>query len=372
MHDMKAIVFDHFGPPENLVMRTLPIPEPQTGEVRIRVRAFGINSAEAHMRAGDWGEVAPVTGIECVGEVDCDPERLLPIGQCVAAACGGLGRTRNGSYAEYVVVPRSNTFVLDPILPWAELATLPESYSTAWIALFDNLRLNRGHVLLVRGATSALGQAAVNLAVGAGATVLATTRHEHRAPLLTALGAARVLVDDGKLSDEVRRQCPAGIDGVLEIVGARTIRDSLRMPRKGGSVCYVGFLGGMGAIDGFDPIVDLPSGVNLNFFASAFALGTDAYPASSVPLREIVEKAAAGIYQAKPVSVFSFDDIREAHRRLESGAAGGKMVVLVSCLSDDPDPHSLAVQTRRARHFRDSRYRMGGTPSSTPTSSPCT
>jgi NADPH:quinone reductase-like Zn-dependent oxidoreductase len=328
--DMKAIVFDAFGPPENLVIRILPLPEPGDGEVRIRVRAFGINSAETHMRAGEWGEVAPVTGIECVGDVDLDPSGTLPTGQCVAAVCGGMGRSRNGSYAEYVVVPRSNVFVLDPILPWPELAALPESYSTAWIALFDNLRLEPGHTLLVRGATSALGQAAINLAVAAGATVLATTRDERKAPLLRALGASRVLKENGNLCPEVRHLYPAGLDGVLEIVGAGTIRDSLRMPRRGGSVCFVGFLGGMGAIDGFNPIADLPSGVNLNFFASAFVLGTEAYPLSSIPLREIVAKAAAGIYQAKPASVFSFQDIREAHRHVESGDAGGKVVVLVS------------------------------------------
>jgi NADPH:quinone reductase-like Zn-dependent oxidoreductase len=326
---MRAIVFDAFGPPENLVIRNLPMPEPTNEEVRIRVRAFGINSAEGHMRAGEWGVVAPVTGIECVGDVDLDPRGSLSAGQCVAAVCGGLGRTRNGSYAEYVAVPRSNVFVLDRVLPWAELAALPESYSTAWIALFDNLRLERGHTLLIRGATSALGQAAINLAVEVGATVLATTRHESKASLLKALGASQVLIDDGNLSGEVRRLYPAGVDGVLEIVGVSTIRDSLRMPRRGGSVCFVGFLGGMGAIEGFNPIVDLPSGVNLNFFASAFVLGSEAYPLSGIPMREIVAKAAAGVYQAKPVGVLPFENVREAHTRLESGDAGGKMVVLV-------------------------------------------
>jgi NADPH:quinone reductase-like Zn-dependent oxidoreductase len=254
---------------------------------------------------------------------------MLNSGQCVAAVCGGMGRARNGSYAEYVVVPRSNIFVLDVTLPWAELAALPESYSTAWIALFDNLRLERGHTLLIRGATSALGQAATNLAVEAGAAVLTTTRKSHNAALLEALGSSRVLVDDGHLDAEVRRLYPAGIDGVLDIVGASTIRDSLRMPRRGGSVCFVGFLGGMGPVDGFNPIVDLPSGVNLNFFASAFVLGSDAYPLSNIPMREIVAKAAAGVYQAKPVRVFRFDQVREAHHRLESGDAGGKMVALV-------------------------------------------
>jgi NADPH:quinone reductase-like Zn-dependent oxidoreductase len=326
---MKAVVFDAFGPPENLVLRSLPVPEPGDSDIRIRVRAFGLNSAEAHMRSGEWGEVAPVTGIECVGEVDLDPRGTLSTGQCVAAVCGGMGRTRNGSYAKYVVVPRANTFVLDPILPWAELAALPESYSTAWIALFDNLRLEHGQTLLIRGATSALGQAAINLAVAAGATVLATTRDERKAPLLGALGASQVLIDDGNLSAEVRRRYPAGIDGVLEIVGVKTLRDSLRMPRPGGSVCFVGFLGGMGALDAFNPIVDLPSGVSLNFFASAFVLGSEAYPLASIPLRDIVAKAAAGTYQAKPVRVFSFENLREAHHCLESGDAGGKMVVLV-------------------------------------------
>jgi NADPH:quinone reductase-like Zn-dependent oxidoreductase len=326
---MKAVVFDTFGPPENLIFRTLPIPEPGDGDIRIRVRAFGLNSAEAHMRAGEWGEVAPVTGIECVGEVDLDPSGTLPTGQCVAAVCGGMGRSRNGSYAEYVVAPRSNIFVLDPVLPWADLAALPESYSTAWIALFDNLRLEHGHTLLIRGATSALGQAAINLAVATGATVLATTRDQRKAPLLEALGVSQILIDDGNLSANVRGRYPAGIDGVLEIVGVTTLRDSLRMPRRGGSVCFVGFLGGMGAIDAFNPIVDLPSGVNLNFFASAFVLGTEAYPLANIPLPEIVAHAAAGTYQAKPVRVFPFEDIQAAHRRLESGDAGGKLVVLL-------------------------------------------
>jgi NADPH:quinone reductase-like Zn-dependent oxidoreductase len=327
--EMKAIVFDAFGPPENLVLRSLPIPAPGDGEIRIRVRAFGLNSAEAHMRSGEWGEVAPVTGIECVGEVDLDPSAALSPGQCVAAVCGGMGRGRNGSYAEYVVVPSSNIFVIDPILPWAELAALPESYSTAWIALFVNLRLEPGHTLLIRGATSALGQAAINLAVAGGATVLATTRDERKVPLLQALGVSQVLIDDGNLSAEVRRQYPAGIDGVLEIVGVKTLRDSLQMPRRGGSVCFVGFLGGMGVIDAFNPIIDMPSGVNLNFFASAFVLGSEAYPLASIPLHDIVANAAAGIYQAKPACVLAFENIQEAHRRLESGDAGGKIVVLV-------------------------------------------
>jgi NADPH:quinone reductase-like Zn-dependent oxidoreductase len=96
---------------------------------------------------------------------------------------GGLGRTRNGSYAEYTCVPSTNIFRLETKLPWEELAAIPESYATAWSCLFENLRLAKGQVLVVRGGTSALGQAALNIAVDTGATVLASTRSEVKGKL---------------------------------------------------------------------------------------------------------------------------------------------------------------------------------------------
>ena len=99
--------------------------------------------------------------------------------------------------------------------------------------------------------------------------------------------------------------------------------------RVKGRVCQAGFLGGLGPVDQFLPIVDMPSGVQFSFFGS-FEVGTDAYPLSAIPLQEIVSKVEAGTYKAKPARVFAFEEISEAHRIMEAGQAGGKLVVKVA------------------------------------------
>src|SRR5690242_4711202 len=156
------------------------------------------------MRSGAWGTVAQVTGIECAGTVQADPNGRLAAGAPVVAILGGMGRTRNGSYAELVTVPATNVVAVNSSLGWAELAAVPEVYATAWNGLFGNLDMRPGERVLVRGATSSLGQAAVNLAVDHGARVLATTRNPAHAPLLKELGAEDVLIDDGHLATQIR------------------------------------------------------------------------------------------------------------------------------------------------------------------------
>jgi D-arabinose 1-dehydrogenase-like Zn-dependent alcohol dehydrogenase len=89
---------------------------------------------------------------------------------------GGLGRTINGSYAEYTRVGASNVALIESDLPWAELAAIPETYATAWTCLFRNLEIAGGQTLVIRGAASAFGQAALNMAVNASVRVIATTR----------------------------------------------------------------------------------------------------------------------------------------------------------------------------------------------------
>jgi NADPH:quinone reductase len=79
-------------------------------------------------------------------------------------------------------------------------------------------------------------------------------------------------------------------------------------------------------VPAFDPLVDMPSGVQLGFFASALAFGTPAAPLSDVPLQLMVDRAQAGVYRARPTRVFGFDELVEAHRLMESGEAGGKLV----------------------------------------------
>ena len=158
---MRAIVITGPGGPEVLRVRELPDPVPAEDEVLIRVEAFGVNHAETHMRKGEWPEATTVSGIECAGTVAADPSGRLAEGMTVVALMGGMGRTRNGSYAEYVAAPEANVVPVRTSLGWADLAAIPESYATAWSALTGNLELMPGQSLLVRGAASALGQAAV-------------------------------------------------------------------------------------------------------------------------------------------------------------------------------------------------------------------
>lgn len=323
---MRAILLKGFGGLDNLVYADIPKPRPKDGEVVIAVKGFGLNHAEMHMRRGEWAEAAEVSGIECVGIVDSCPSGEFPVGSKVAALMGGLGRTINGSYAEYTRVRVANVALIGSDLPWSDLAALPETYATAWTCLFRNLNLSAGQTLVLRGATSSFGQAALKMAVAAGARVIATTRSPKRIPMLENFGASRVELERPDLAAHIAEA--KEIDAVLDLVGNSTILDSLDMLRRGGAACLAGWLGGLDPIGDFNPLLRMASGVNLNFFGS-FVFGNPQFALSDVPLGDIARQVAEGKLDAKPVRVFSFDQIHEAHRMMESGGAGGKMVVVL-------------------------------------------
>lgn len=324
---MRAIVIKHYGGPEVLAIENRPLPVPTDSQVLIEVKAFGINHAEVYFRKGAWGDVAEISGIECVGVVKSDPSKRLSPGQKVLAIVGGMGRSLNGSYAEYAAVPASNVAAVETNLSWEHFAAVPESYATAWMCLFGNLSLEAGQTLMIRGASSALGQAAVNLAAHAGAQVLATTRNVERKTGLEALGAKEVAIEIARVCDRVRERHPQGIDAILDLVGNTTILESLSMLRRGGRACLAGFLGGGGPIGNLEPVFQIPSGRHLSVFASALVTGSVEFPLAEIPFQDIVDKVATGAYKAKPARVFEFMDIQEAHRLMESGSANGKIVV---------------------------------------------
>jgi NADPH2:quinone reductase len=323
---MKAIVIRQYGGPEQLVVRDLPEPEPESGHVIIEVKAFGVNHAETHMRQGQWPEISEVSGIECVGIVKADPDRRLSAGQKVVALMGGMGRTIRGSYAEYTNVPATNVLAIETNLPWEDLAAIPESYATAWTCLYGNLQLVAGQTLVIRGATSALGQAALNIAACADAHVIATTRSRDRFSKLEALGAKQAVLEGPDLSRRVRERHPDGVDAVLDLIGNSAVLDSLLTVRRGGRVCEAGWLGGLAPIASFNPMLQLPTGVHFSLFGS-FVFGAPQFPLSEVPLQTIVDRVAAGTYKAKPARVFRFAEIQDAHRLMESNQANGKIVV---------------------------------------------
>ena len=322
---MRAIVLEKFGGLDSLVYEDIPEPEPKTGHVVIEIKAFGLNHAELHMRRGEWAEAAKVSGIECVGLVKSCPGGEFPIGAKVVALMGGLGRTINGSYAEYTRAPASNVALIEADLPWAELAAIPETYATAWTCLFRNLEIKERQLLVIRGATSSFGQAALKMAVNAGVRVIATTRSAERFAMLEKLGAERCEVERRDLSKHIAEA--KKIDAVLDLVGNTVLLDSLAMLRRGGRSCMAGWLGGLDPVPDFNPLLQMASGVYLTFFAS-FAFGTPGFPVSDVPLQQIAADAAAGRLDVKPTRIFHFEEIREAHRVMEANEAKGKMVVV--------------------------------------------
>src|SRR5262245_3402649 len=128
---MRAIVRERFGGPEALVIKEIPDPVAKPGHVVIEIKAFGLNHAEMHMRRGEWAEAAEVSGIECVGTVKSCPGGEFAVGSKVAALMGGLGRSINGSYAEYTRVRVSNVALIESDMPWSQITALPETYATA-------------------------------------------------------------------------------------------------------------------------------------------------------------------------------------------------------------------------------------------------
>jgi NADPH:quinone reductase-like Zn-dependent oxidoreductase len=206
------------------------------------------------------------------------------------------------------------------------LAAIPESFGTAWWCLHKTLDVRDGHTLLVRGAASALGRAAISLASAAGVTVVATTRSAKKADRLRELGAANVLLEGAAFEETARREYPDRFDRVLDLLGNKVLRESLRLVKPRGELCLAGFLAGLDPIADFNPMLDLPSDVKLSFFGS-FMLGGTEYPALAIPMQEIVDGVAGGRYHAKPARVLAFEEIADAHRLVESNEVDGKVVM---------------------------------------------
>jgi NADPH2:quinone reductase len=270
-----------------------------------------------------------VLGIEAVGEVLEDPSGTLRVGQRVATAMGGLQFSRLGSYAEEVTVLRSNVVDLDGTsLSWEELAALPESYITVWGALGREVDRSAGQTLLVRGASSSVGQAAVVYAKARGLRVIATTRTIENAGRLKAIGADEVVIDSGDIADQLRSAVPEGIDIALEVVGASTVRDTLKALKPFGTTVVIGLLGGPPVLENLHLMNDLPGATRLAFFPSGL-FGTPSLPASEAPLKWIANRLETGAMPSLRVQTFDFDAVPRAHSLIESDRALGKLVVLV-------------------------------------------
>lgn len=322
---MRAWIIDEPGGPEQLELREVAAPAPVEGEVVIRVRAFGLNRSEWFTRRGDSPSVTfpRVLGIECVGEVVAAPGTDLLPGQRVAAMMGGMGRAFDGSYAEFTRVPRQHVFPLSTTLDWAKLGALPEMLQTTHGSLFHALEIDRAKTLLIRGGTSSIGLAALALSKRAGLDVISTTRSKDKVAFLRDAGADHVVLEAASIRDVVRERVPAGVDRVLELIGASTLLDSLQCAAPRGIVCMTGILGGAWVLDRFEPMVDIPTGVKLTAYSGGSGDITTAQLQAYVTL---VEQGALRVTVGQ---TFAFEALREAHRVMDESSANGKLVVVV-------------------------------------------
>ena len=306
-------------------IQEVPQPEIRPGWVLIKVKAFGLNRSELFTRRGDSpGVTFPrIQGIECVGIVENDPTNTYPKGQQVAAIMGGMGRFFNGGYAEYTSVPIDIVFPFESSLPWSVLGAIPEMFQTVSGSLKQALEIQPGEALLIRGGTSSIGMLACQLAKTEGLAVISTTRNPGKKQALIDNGADHVIIDDGEVSTALREIFPEGVHKVLELIGTKTLKDSLKCIGYKGMVCMTGILSNEWTMTEFTPMGDIPSLGRLTVYMG------ESKNLSRELLQEFINGVERENIRLNIDKVYKLEEVAAAHQYMEDNKAKGKIIVVI-------------------------------------------
>jgi NADPH2:quinone reductase len=320
---MKAAITTQAGGPELIQLQEVPQPKSKAGWVLIQVKAFGLNRSELFTRRGDSQGVdfPRIQGIECVGIVADDPSNTYQKGQQVAAIMGGMGRFFDGGYAEYALVPLEIVFPFESTLAWETLGAIPEMFQTVSGSLNQALEIEQGEVLLIRGGTSSIGMLACQLAKTKGLTVISSTRNPAKKQALFDNGADHVVIDEGRVAEQVKALYPQGVHKVLELIGTQTLKDSLKCIATKGMVCMTGILGNEWSMKDFTPMGDIPSLGRLTVYMG------ESKNLSKALLQEFIEAVEKGEIRLNIDKVFKLEEVAAAHQYMEDNRAKGKLVI---------------------------------------------
>ena len=299
---MKAAQFGRFGSPEVLEIVDLPDPHPGPGEVRIAVRAAGINASDWKKRQGLMDQKLPQTlGYEAAGIVDelGDGVTDVAVGDRVFGASQyGASQADLAVLSYYAPIP--------PSLRFAEAAALPAAVETAARAL-DQLRVKSGSTVLINGASGSVGRAAVQLAVARGARVIGTGSPSAHG-LLRSLGAEPVAYGVG-MADRVRALAPDGVGLALDVAGSGVLPDLIDL------------------VGGPEFVITIADFAGAQQYGVRFSRGDSGR--AIYALAQVGDLIESGRFSLPVGQTFPLADIAEAHRVGEEGRVRGKLVLLI-------------------------------------------
>ena len=341
---MRAVVIREHGGIDRLLMEDRTVPEPGHGQVRVAVRAVGLNHLDVWVRRGVPGHRFPlpmIPGCDIAGVVDRsgpgadrfqagDGVVVAPgysCGRCLQCRSGedalcrryGIrGESCDGGCTEFVVVPEKSLFPKPDSLSFEEAAAMPLVFLTAWHMLVARARLQAGETVLVHAAGSGVSSAAIQIARLLGARVLATAGSSAKCELARELGAEEAVnYRETDFRGEVRRWTgKAGVDVALDHVGADTFGPTLACLARGGR--YVT----CGSTSGFEMQTDF----RLVFFKSLSILGSTM--GSDHELETVLQLAGEGRLRPVLEQALPLEQVGEAHRHLEGRKALGKTVLV--------------------------------------------